>query len=105
MEEVTTSVTAKDISYELARWYHDLAKLCVQAAEHHLVLTENSSQNDMDKALALNDILRVRIATVQSVERAFRTEFPRLYIDHQVEKILSLQSSPLNSSRPRKTRR
>jgi hypothetical protein len=87
MEQATT-VTAGEIAFELARWYHDLAKICVQAAEQHMVLTEDSAQADMERALAINDVIRVRMATVQSVERAFRTEFPRLYIDHQVEQIL-----------------
>jgi hypothetical protein len=89
MEQVTTTVTAKEIAFELARWYHDLAKICVQAAEQHLSLTEDSPPNDMDRALAINDVIRIRMATVQSVERAFHSEFPRLYIDHQVEQILS----------------
>jgi len=89
MEQVTAPVTGKEIAFELARWYHDLARICVQAAEHHLDLSDDSPQADVDKALALNDVIRVRIATVQSVEGAFRSDFPRLYIDHQVEQILS----------------
>ena len=89
MEQVTTTATAKDVAFELARWYHDLAKICVQAAEHHLSLNEDSSPADLDRALALNDVVRIRMATVQSVERAFHGEFPRLYIDHQVEQILN----------------
>ena len=90
MQQVTDRVSAQDQAFELARWYHELASICVQAAEHHLALHENSQQEDVDRALALNDIIRVRIATVQSVERVFRNEFPRAYIDHQVERILSL---------------
>jgi hypothetical protein len=92
MEQVTTTVTAKEIAFELARWYHDLAKICVQAAEQHMGLTEESEQSDLDRALAINDVIRVRMATVQSVERAFRSEFPRLYIDHQGEKILTSEA-------------
>lgn len=91
MHQVTDRVSAQDQAFELARWYHELARICVQAAEHHLKLTENSPQEDVDRALALNDIIRVRMATVQSVERVFRSEFPRAYIDHQVERILSLE--------------
>ena len=94
MEQVTAQITAKEHAFELARWYHELAKVCVQAAEHHLGLHEDSPQEDVDRALALNDIIRVRIATVESVERIFRTEFPRLYIEHQVERILTLDSGP-----------
>jgi hypothetical protein len=90
MEEFTTTVaSAKDVSFELARWYHDLARLCVQAAELQMNLSEDSAQEDLDRALALNDVIRIRMATVQSVEGSFREDFPRLYIDHQVEKILN----------------
>jgi hypothetical protein len=91
MHQVTDRVSAQDQAFELARWYHELARICLQAAEHHLNLTEDSPQEDVDRALALNDIIRVRMATVQSVERVFRSEFPRAYIDHQVERILSLE--------------
>jgi hypothetical protein len=97
MEQTTTTLTAKEMAFELARWYHDLAKVCVRAAEHHMNLTEDSPQEDIDKALALNDVIGIRMATVQSVERAFRSEFPRMYIDHQVEQILALE--PGSSSR------
>ena len=93
MEQTTTTLTAKEIAFELARWYHDLAKVCVQAAEHHMNLSEDSPQEDLDRALELNDVIGIRMATVQSVERAFRSEFPRMYIDHQVEKILTLDQS------------
>lgn len=89
MEQVTTTVTAQEMAFELARWYHDLAKICVQAAEQHLNLSEDSPPSDLDRALAINDVIRIRMATVQSVERAFRSEFPRIYIDHQVEQILT----------------
>jgi hypothetical protein len=88
MEQVTTTVNAQEVAFELARWYHDLARICLQAAEEHLQLDENAPQENVDRALAINDVIRVRMATVQSVERAFRSEFPRLYIDHQVEQIL-----------------
>ena len=91
MHQLTDRESAQDQAFELARWYHELASICVQAAEHHLALHENSPQEDVDRALALNDIIRVRMATVQSVERVFRNEFPRAYIDHQVERILSLE--------------
>ncbi len=94
MEQATAGVSAKDHAYELARWYHELAKLCIQAAEHHLTLTESSNLEDVERALALNDVLRVRMGTVQSVERVFRAEFPRLYIEHQVKHILSLDPGP-----------
>lgn len=91
MEEITTTLaSASDVSFELARWYHDLARLCVQAAELQMNLSEDSAQEDLDRALALNDVIRIRMATVQSVEGTFREDFPRLYIDHQVEKILTL---------------
>jgi hypothetical protein len=94
MEQVTAQISAREYAFELARWYHELAKICVQAAEHHLSIGENSTQEEIDRAMALNDIIRVRIATLQSVERVFRTEFPRLYIEHQVERILSLDPGP-----------
>jgi hypothetical protein len=90
MEQVVTSQSARDHAFELARWYHELAKVCVQAAEHHLKLDEDSPQEDVDSALALNDVVRIRMATVESVERTFQSEFPRLYIERQVEKILTL---------------
>jgi hypothetical protein len=92
MEQVTATASAKEMAFELARWYHDLAKICVQAAEQHVGLTEDSLQADVDRAMALNDVIRIRVATVQSVERSFRQEFPRAYIDHQVEQILSLDA-------------
>ncbi|HZT39198.1 MAG TPA: hypothetical protein VFA28_15000 [Bryobacteraceae bacterium] len=90
MHHATERVSAQDQAFELARWYHELARICIQAAEHHLTLTEDSPQADVDRALALNDIIRVRMATVQSVERVFRSEFPRAYIDYHVERILRL---------------
>ncbi len=90
MEQLTAPVTGNYMAFELARWYHDLAKWCLQAAEQHLALTEDSPQPDVDKALALNDIVRVRMATVQNIEKSFRSEFPKLYVDHQVKRILSL---------------
>lgn len=93
MEQAVTSVSAKDHAFELARWYHELAKLCIHAAEQHLALAEDSSLEDVDRAMAMNDVIRIRMATVQSVERVFRSEFQRLYIDHQVERILSLDES------------
>lgn len=92
MEPATISVCAADHAFELARWYHELAKLCVQAAEHHISLDENSPLEDVDRAMAMNEVIRIRMATVQSVERVFRSEFQRLYIDHHVEQILSLES-------------
>jgi hypothetical protein len=81
---------ARDFAIELARWYHQLAKLCVSAAERTFQLTENCTQDELDEVLALADQVRARMASVQSAERVFRKEFPRLYIDHQVEHILSL---------------
>jgi hypothetical protein len=92
MEQGSTTLSAQEIAFELARWYHDLARLCVQAAEQHVTLSENSELADMERALAINDVIRVRMATVQSIESGFRTEFPRLYVDHQVERILSLDT-------------
>jgi len=92
MEQVTSTVSAKDMAFELARWYHDLAKVCVEAAEQHLVLTEESSNDDLEKAMAINDVAGIRMATVQSVERGFRKEFPRMLVDHQVRRILDLDS-------------
>ena len=85
MDELSTNaeVTATDHAIEVARWYHELAKLCVQAAEAAVQLNEDSEQDDLDRALALGDQVRIRMASVQSAERVFRTEFPRLYIDHQ----------------------
>lgn len=85
-------LTAQEHAFELARWYFDLAKLCVNAAEHVVQLTEDSTQVELDNALSLGDQLRVRMTTVQSAERVFRKEFPRLYIDHNVQRILSLDS-------------
>ena len=90
MEQAVTSVSAQDHAFELARWYHELAKLCLQAAEHHVSLGEASSLEDVDRAMAMNEVIRIRMATVQSVERVFRTEFQRLYIDHHVNRILAL---------------
>jgi hypothetical protein len=90
MEQVVTNLSAQDHAFELARWYHELAKMCIQAAEHHLALGEDSPLEDVDRALAINEVIRIRMATVQSVERVFRAEFQRLYIDHQVDQILSL---------------
>ena len=42
MEQVITTVSGNDLSFELARWYHDLARMCLQAAEEHLHLSEDS---------------------------------------------------------------
>lgn len=92
MEQVTSTTSAREVAFELARWYHELAKACVEAAEQHLTLSEDSSPEDFDKALAINDVISIRMATVQSVERNFRSEFPGAYIDHQVERILSLET-------------
>lgn len=92
MQPVAISVTAREHSLELARWYHELAKQCIVAAEQHLALTEESSFEDVESALATNDLIRARISTVQSVERVFRSEFPREYINHQVEEILGMDS-------------
>ena len=86
--------TAQDHAVELARWYHELAKLCIKAAEQAVQLTEDSEQALLDDALALSDQVRIRMASVQSAERVFRTEFPRMYIDHQVEHILTLDPGP-----------
>ena len=94
MQHAATSGSAKDVAFDLARWYHELAAICVQAAEHHLGLTEQSALCDVDRAIALNDVIRIRMATVQSVERIFREEFPRAYVDHHVSRILSLESGP-----------
>ncbi len=91
MDQVATTVSAKDHAFELARWYHELAKLCIQAAEQHVALEEDSPLEEVDRALALNEVTRIRMATVQSVERVFRSEFQRLYIDHQVDRILALE--------------
>ena len=88
-QAVTTSVTAQDHAFELARWYHELAKMCLQAAEHHVSLGEDSPLEDVDRAMAMNEVIRIRMATVQSVERVFRSEFQRMYIDHQVSRILA----------------
>jgi hypothetical protein len=89
MEQISTSVSAGDHAFELARWYHDLAKLCIQAAEQHVGLNESSPLEDVDRALRTNELVRIRMGTVQSVERVFRTEFQRLYIDHQVARVLA----------------
>ena len=83
---------AQDLAVELARWYHQLAKLCISAAEATVQLTEECTQSELDQALALADQVRARMATVQSAERVFRKEFPRLYIDYHVEHILSLDA-------------
>lgn len=90
MEQAATSVSASDHAFELARWYHDLAKMCISAAEHHLTLAEDSTLEDVDRAMAMNEVIRIRMGTVQSVERVFKSEFQRLYIDHQVERILDV---------------
>lgn len=92
MQQSTTTASAREMAFELARWYHDLARICVQGAEQHLALTEESTQEEIDRATALNDVIRVRMATVFSVERSFSSEFHRLYIDHQVERILGLEA-------------
>jgi hypothetical protein len=91
---VNDTPIAQDFAIELASWYHQLAKLCVLAAERTVQLTEDCSQAELDEALALADQVFVRMASVQSAERVFRREFPRLYIDHQVEHILSLDPGP-----------
>ena len=57
-------------------------------------MTEECTQAELDRALALCDQVRVRMASVQSAERVFRKEFPRLYIDYHVEHILSLDPGP-----------
>lgn len=89
MEQTAISVSAGDHAFELARWYHDLAKLCIQAAEQHVNLTEDSTLEDVDRAMRTNEMVRIRMGTTQSVERVFRSEFQRLYIDHQVERVLA----------------
>ena len=91
MDQAAISVSAQDHAFELARWYHELAKLCIQAAEQHLALAEDSPLEEVDRAMAINEVVRIRMATVQSVERVFRSEFQRLYIDHHVERILALE--------------
>jgi GTP1/Obg family GTP-binding protein len=88
MDQTATNVSAQDHAFELARWYHELAKMCLNAAEYHISLGEESTLQDVDRAMALNEVVRMRMATVQSVERVFRSEFQRLYIDHHVERIL-----------------
>ncbi len=93
MEQAVTTASAQDHAFELARWYHELAKMCVQAAEHHITLGEDSPLEDVDRAMAMNEVIRIRVATVQSVERVFRTEFQRLYIDHHVEQILAMEAT------------
>lgn len=93
MEQLAIGVSAQDHAFELARWYHELAKMCVQAAEQHVALGEDSPLEDVDRALALNEVIRIRMTTVQSVERVFRAEFQRLYIDHHVERILTLDEA------------
>jgi hypothetical protein len=98
MNQTATSVSAKDHAFELARWYHDLARTCIQAAEIHLSLSEDSPLEDVDRAMEMNEILKVRMSTVQSVERAFRSEFQRLYINHQVERILTLEEDGSSGS-------
>jgi hypothetical protein len=95
MEQGTSTVSsARDMAFDLARWYHDLAKVCVEAAEQHMVLSEDSSPEEMEKAMAINDVIGIRMATVQSVERQFRSEFSRVYIDHHVERILNCSEEP-----------
>ena len=89
MDQIAASVSAGDHAFELARWYHDLAKLCIQAAEQHVELTENSPLEDVDRAMAINELVRIRIGAIQSAERTFRSEFQRLYIDHQVNRLLT----------------
>ena len=88
------TVTAQDHAIDLARWYHELAKLCVEAAQATVQLTEESKQQELDAALALGDQVRIRMASVQSASRVFRTEFERLYINHHVAHILSLDPGP-----------
>jgi hypothetical protein len=90
MNELAASISAGDHAFELARWYHDLAKMCIHAAEQHVALTEDSPLEDVDRAMATNELVRIRISTLQSVERMFRAEFQRLYIDHQVERVLAI---------------
>jgi hypothetical protein len=89
MDQIATSVSAGDHAFELARWYHDFAKLCIQAAEQHVSLTEDSPLEDVDRAMRTNELVRIRMGTMQSVERMFRSEFQRLYIDYQVERLLT----------------
>lgn len=89
MEQAVETVTPNEVAFELARWYHELARVCVEGAQIHIALSEDSEQADVDRALALNDVIRVRMATVQSLERAFRSEFPKLYIDANVRRILA----------------
>ena len=86
--------TGQGYATELARWYHETAKLCLTAAERTYMLNEDSPQGEVDAALAIADQVRVRMASLQSAERVFRTEFPRLYVNHQVERILSLEPGP-----------
>jgi hypothetical protein len=102
MEHAATGASAKDLAFDLARWYHELAAICVQAAEQHLGLTEQSPLSEVDRAIALNDVIRIRMATVQSVERSFRSEFPRAYVDHHVSRILSLDSGPIDTDELRR---
>ncbi len=92
MEQIAIRLTPRDHAMEMARWYYELAKLCVHAAEEHVELGENSPLEDVDRALAINELIRVRMATVQSAERVFRSEFRQLYIDHHVERTLLLDS-------------
>jgi hypothetical protein len=86
--------TAHGYATELARWYYETAKLCLAAAERTLDLTEDSPLDVVDSAMCITDQVRIRIASLQSAERVFRTEFPRLYIDRQVERILTLEPDP-----------
>ena len=88
------TVTAQDYAIDLARWYHELAKLCVTAAQATVQLTEESTQEEVDAAKALGDQVRIRMASVQSADRVFRTEFDRMYIDYHVDRILSLDPGP-----------
>lgn len=88
--EHTATVPAKQVAFDLACWYHELARLCVRAAEQHLDLDGDSTEEEFDRAVAINEVINVRMAAVRSCVQEFRTEFPRLYIDHQVDRILRL---------------
>ena len=70
MEQATISVSARDHAFELAQSYHKLAKLCVSGGEHHVSLDENSALEEVDHAMALNEVIRIRMATVRSVRES-----------------------------------
>ena len=46
-EPVNEAPTAQDHAIELARWYHELAKLCIHAAEQIVQLTEDSAHHGL----------------------------------------------------------